>query len=78
VDSGDLIMIGAFANPQTEGSMSIFTNREAAEEFVRGEPFVLHGVVRNWYIRAWNEVLVNPEYARPVDPTLWDAEPGCR
>jgi hypothetical protein len=27
--------------------MSIFTAREAAEEFVRGDPFVLHGVVRS-------------------------------
>lgn len=25
---------------------------------VRGDPFVLHGVVRNWTIREWNEALV--------------------
>ena len=24
----------------------------------RGDPFVLHGVVRNWYIRDWIEALV--------------------
>ena len=55
---GELLMIGPFANPQEEGSMSIFTAREAAEEFVRGDPFVLNGVVRNWYIRDWIEALV--------------------
>ena len=55
---GELLMIGPFANPQEEGSMAIFTTREAAEEFVRGDPFVLHGVVRNWYIRDWIEALV--------------------
>ena len=53
-------MIGTFANPQEEGSMAIFTSREAAEEFVRGDPFVVEGVVRSWEIREWNEVLAEP------------------
>ena len=55
---GELLMIGPFANAQEEGSMGIFTTRQAAEEFVRGDPFVLNGVVRNWYIRDWREALV--------------------
>lgn len=50
-------MIGTFANPQTEGSMAIFTSPEAAEGFVRGDPFVLNGVVRSYTIREWNEAL---------------------
>jgi uncharacterized protein YciI len=58
VDRGELLMIGTFANAQEDGSMGIFTTREAAEEFVRGDPFVLNGVVRNWTIREWNEALV--------------------
>ena len=35
----------------------------AEKEFVRGDPFVRHGVVRNWTIREWNEALVpdNPD-----------------
>ena len=37
--------------------MAIFTTREAAEEFARGDPFVVTGVVRNWQVREWNEVL---------------------
>ena len=41
---GELLMIGPFANAQEDGAMGIFTTREAAEEFVRGDPFVLHGV----------------------------------
>ncbi len=53
---GVLLMAGPFADPR-EGAMSIFTDREAAEEFVRDDPFVLNGVVRNWYLREWNEVL---------------------
>jgi len=59
-DRGTLLMIGTFANPQEEGSMGIFTTREAAEEFVRGDPFVLNGVVRKWTIREWNEALAGP------------------
>ena len=55
---GELLMIGPFANAQEEGAIGIFTTRQAAEEFVRGDPFVLHGVVRNWYIRDWMEALV--------------------
>lgn len=54
---GSLLMVGTFANPQEEGSMSIFTTREAAQEFVDGDPFVLNGVVRAWQIREWDEVL---------------------
>ena len=54
---GTLLMTGTFADPQLEGSMGIFTTREAAEEFVAGDPFVLNGVVRSWEIREWNEVL---------------------
>lgn len=56
-DRGLLLMVGPFANPQEEGSMAIFTSRAGAEDFVAGDPFVINGVVRRWYIRDWNEVL---------------------
>ncbi len=56
--NGTLLMIGPFANAQEEGAMSIFTSREAAEEFAHGDPFVLNGVVRSWFIREWSEVLI--------------------
>ena len=57
--AGTLLMAGAFANPQ-EGAMAVFTTREAAEEFVSGDPFVLNGVVRNWHICEWNESQAGP------------------
>jgi uncharacterized protein len=59
-DQGTLLMIGTFANPQEEGSMAVFTTREAAEAFARSDPFVLNGVVRRWSIREWNEALAGP------------------
>jgi len=57
---GTLLMIGTFANAQEDGSMAIFTTREAAEAFARSDPFVLNGVVRGWSIREWNEAIAGP------------------
>jgi uncharacterized protein YciI len=37
--------------------MAVFRTREAAEEFVKDDPFVLNGVVRDWRLLEWNEVL---------------------
>ena len=54
---GELLMVGTFGDPQTEGSMAIFATREGAEEFVKGDPFVLNGVVAKWQLREWNEIL---------------------
>jgi uncharacterized protein YciI len=50
-------MIGIFADAQKDGSMGIFTTREDAEEFVRGDPFVLNQVVSSWRILEWNEAI---------------------
>jgi uncharacterized protein len=38
----------------------VFSTREAAEEFVKQDPFVLRGVVATFEILEWNEVLVQP------------------
>jgi uncharacterized protein len=54
---GDLLQVGTFADPQKDGSMAVFRTREAAEEFVKDDPFVLNGVVRDWRLLEWNEVL---------------------
>jgi uncharacterized protein len=53
---GDLLMVGTFGDPQEEGSMAIFSSREAAESFVEGDPFVLNGVVRAWRVLDWDEI----------------------
>jgi uncharacterized protein len=55
---GSLLMIGPFAEAQSEGSMAIFRTREAADAFATSDPFVLEGVVKRWRVQAWNEVLV--------------------
>jgi uncharacterized protein len=56
-ERGDILMVGTFGDPRREGSMAIFPTREAADAFVAGDPFVVHGLVRRWELRQWNEVL---------------------
>jgi uncharacterized protein YciI len=55
---GVLLMAGPLGEPSNGDALSVFTTREAAEEFAAGDPFVLDGVVAEWSIRPWNEVLV--------------------
>jgi len=54
---GVLLMAGPFANP-AEGALGIFTSKEAAEEFIQDDPFVVNGVVGKWRLVEWNEILV--------------------
>jgi uncharacterized protein YciI len=45
-----------FASPlddPRDGAVSVWTTREAAEEFAAGDPFVRHGVVSRWQIVEW-------------------------
>lgn len=63
LNQGTLVMIGTFADAQEHGSMAIFTERQAAEQFVRDDPFVLNQVVAKWQIREWAEVL--GQHSRP-------------
>jgi uncharacterized protein YciI len=53
---GTLLMAGPYTDP-TDGALGIFTTREAAEEFVGGDPFMLSGLVKACTIREWKEIL---------------------
>ena len=55
-ERGTLLMVGTWANP-AEGALAIFTTRDAAEEFVKDDPFVLNGVVSKVTLKDWNEIL---------------------
>jgi len=52
---GLLLMTGPLTDGN--GAMGLFTTRESADEFARGDPFVLNGVVASWEVREWREVL---------------------
>jgi uncharacterized protein YciI len=55
---GVLLAIGVLFEPPNGDALAVFTSREAAEEFVAGDPFVLHGVVASHTIRPWQENLL--------------------
>ena len=56
VTRGELLMSGPFADPR-QGAMGVFATREAAEAFLRVDPFVLEGVVKTWELRQWREAI---------------------
>jgi uncharacterized protein YciI len=55
VAAGKIVAIGTFENPMANGSMGIFSSKEAVEEFMAGDPFMLEGLVRSWRLLEWND-----------------------
>jgi uncharacterized protein YciI len=54
---GVLLGAGPLGNPP-EGAMAIFTNREAAEEFIRDDPFVVNKIVSEWRVVEWKAAFI--------------------
>ncbi|HVU02170.1 MAG TPA: YciI family protein [Polyangiaceae bacterium] len=52
---GVLTMVGTLGKPPS-GAMGVFTTQEAAEEFLKGDPFVLEGVVSRHTVWEWSEI----------------------
>ena len=55
VARGDVIGIGPFADL---GNMAIFRTREAAEAFLKQDPFILESLVKSVVIRDWNDSML--------------------
>ena len=51
-----LLMAGPYGAPPV-GALAVFTSRQAAEEFAKGDPFVVNGVVARHSIQDWAEAL---------------------
>jgi uncharacterized protein YciI len=58
-ECGELLMAGAFLEEDEDGlrTMGVITSREAAEAFARGDPFVGLGIVDEWRVREWANML---------------------
>ena len=52
VKAGHVIGIGPFSD---RGNMAIFKTRNAAEQFVKEDPFILEGLVKSFVIRDWDD-----------------------
>jgi uncharacterized protein YciI len=55
---GELVLGGALANPP-DGAVLLFrgSSSAAAEQFAKGDPYVLNGLVKTWRVREWTTVL---------------------
>jgi uncharacterized protein YciI len=57
IEEGTLLRAGRFTESSDGGGMAFFTSREAAEEFVAGDPFARNGLVKGTEILEWREVV---------------------
>ena len=55
IAAGHVIGIGPFID---RGNMAIFRTQEAAERYVREDPFALEGQVKSYVSRQWADALI--------------------
>jgi uncharacterized protein YciI len=55
IAKGEVIGIGPFVD---RGNMAIFKTREAAEAFVKEDPFILEGLVKSYVIKDWDDSIL--------------------
>ncbi len=53
--NGTLLMSGAFLNNPDEplSTMAVLGSREAAEDYIKGDPFFMKGMIGKWYVHEW-------------------------
>jgi uncharacterized protein len=70
VARGELVLGGALADP-VDGAVLLFRGDSpaAAEAFARADPYVRHGLVTRWRVRAWATV-AGPGAEVPLPPDL--------
>jgi uncharacterized protein len=57
IERVDVIGIGPFTD-SVRGNMAIFKTREAAEQFVKEDPFILEGLIKSFVIRDWGDSML--------------------
>jgi uncharacterized protein YciI len=57
---GELVLAGALADPP-DGALLVFRagDDSSVQEFVRKDPYVRNGLVKQWQIRPWTVVVGN-------------------
>ena len=67
---GELVLGGALADP-VDGAVLLFRGDSpaVAEAFAAADPYVRHGLVRRWWVRAWTTVVGDgATLALPAEP----------
>ena len=54
---GELVGAGPFLDPRG-GNMALFRTRAAAEAFAKGDPFLLAGLVKEYWVADWGDELL--------------------
>ena len=59
VRRGDLVLGGSLADPTDGAAVLLFRadSPAVAEAFAKADPYVTHGVVSKWRVRAWETVV---------------------
>ncbi|WP_448628376.1 YciI-like protein [Geodermatophilus sp. URMC 64] len=56
-ERGELLLAGALPDPYDRALLIWTAPREVVERFVEQDPYVQHGLVKDWTIRDWNVVI---------------------
>jgi uncharacterized protein YciI len=65
---GEIVIAGALADPADQAVLLfIGDSPDAAERFARADPYVTHGLVKQWRVRPWTTV-IGRDAANPVRP----------
>lgn len=59
-EKGMLLLSGAFIEKSDEplSTMAVLTSREAAQDYIQGDPFYLMNMIDLWHIREWANMFV--------------------
>ncbi len=56
--SGDLVMGGALGSPAGQALLVFLSDSpRVAENFAKSDPYVLNGMVKEWNVKPWNELV---------------------
>lgn len=65
--AGELLLAGALEEPTEQAFLLFRGSRDAARRFAEADPYVAHGLVRQWRIKQWHTV-AGEAAALPVRP----------
>jgi uncharacterized protein YciI len=56
--TGELILAGSLADPEDGAAVLLFESASpaSAEAFAAADPYVCHGIISRWRVRAWHTV----------------------
>lgn len=54
--AGELVLAGALEEPTEQAFLLFRGSRDAARRFAERDPYVMHGLVKQWRVRQWHTV----------------------